>query len=307
MADETTFALLAANGGRISATLSGLVFDALHDATDLRELMVFVPYDQIGSDENEYTIDAVPQPAQPATNETTGGGGNTPYTTGKFSLNPVRYKLAYQMTDLFGVTGGPIDASRVVSKLDGSVGITMTDLCCGLFPAVSASVGDTNEVLTVDTVYDGQFQLNLAPTSGRKAIVLHKVGLNQFQADLRNEVGAAQWRDATGDMLGSKSPGFVGMWNNFEFHQNDSVEKVNANVDYAHCMFQYGAFAYTLRSCRNLIGLHINPADVLVDADIALVERSRDADNGMTKAILNLYPAVKTKWSNAAVKLIGKA
>jgi hypothetical protein len=312
MANEITEALLETNGGRIGQVLSALVLEQLYDPSDLRSLMQFIPWSVQGSDTMRITLDAVPGAYSAASSETSGGGSNSAYTTGKVDLAVARYLRIYQATDLFAVTGGPVTVANIAAKLSQGVGLTITDLLTALFPNVANSVGTSGVNLSVDNIYSAQFQLNSsnvprAPGSGW-ACVLHPVQINDLVTSLRSETGAMQWQAATAEMLSAKGPGFQGMWNGIEFYQSDSVATANAGADRDGCLFGFGAFAYSLAPIRSIPGQQmIDPDDLVVDADIFMVERSRDAPNGMTSFIGNFYPATAEREDLRAVRIVTDA
>jgi len=305
MANEVTYASLESTGGRVGAVLSALVLEQLYDPTDLREIMQFVPFDMSGSDTMDVTLDAVPGAFAAATSETVGGFVNSAYSTSKFSLQPARYGRMYQVTDLVGVSGGAIDIDRVVSKLIDGVALTMTDLACALFPSFTDQVGTTTVDLDTDKIYDAQFALsiNLASSAGGISCVLHPQQMNDFISSLRAETGAMQYAPATAEALSLKGPGFQGTWNSINFFTSDSVGTVNAGADYAGCMMMDNAIAYTLGDVKRLQG-YVPAQNILVDAGMLLVELSRDADNGMSTAIANLYPAVAIRENARGVEII---
>ena len=305
MANEVTYSSLETSGGRVGAVLSALVLEQLYDPTDLREILQFVPFDMSGSDTMDVTLDAVPGAFAAATSETVGGFSNSAYTTSKFQLTPARYGRQYQVTDLVGVTGGAIDIDRVVSKLIDGVALTMTDLACALFPSFTDQVGSTGVDLDTDKIYDAQFALaiNLASSAGGISCVLHPEQHNNFVSSLRAETGAMQYAPATAEALSLKGPGFQGTWNGISFWTSDSVGTVNAGADYAGCMMMDNAIAYTLGDVKRLQG-YVPAQNILVDAGMLLVELSRDADNGMSTAIANLYPAVAIRENARGVEII---
>lgn len=291
MANEITFSALSSAGGRISSVLSALVRQQLYDATDLRSVMTLIPWNAVGSDQMDVTLDAIPGAFAAASSETSGGLSNSAYTTSKFSLQVARYARQYQVTDLFGITGGPIDIDRVVNKLVEGADLTMTDLLCNLFPSLSNSVGTTTVDLDVDTIYDALFQLNNNSASGPYTAVLHPEQMNDFRQSLRSETGAIQFREATAEALQTRGPGFQGEFMGIRFYQSDSVTKINTNADYSGAMFVDGCFAYTMAPVRALQP-YIPEDNIIVDANEVLVELDRDAGNAMSTCIANMYPAV---------------
>ena len=291
MANEISFSALESTGGRISSVLSALVRQQLYDATDLRSVMTLIPWNAVGSDQMDITLDAVPAEFSGPLSETSSGLSNAAYTTSKFSLTVARYARQYQVTDLFGITGGPIDIDRVVNKLVEGAGLTMTNLLCNLFPSLSNSVGSTGVDLDVDTIYDALFQLNSSNASGPYTAVLQAQQMNDFRQSLRSETGAIQFREATAEALQARGPGFQGEFMGIRFYQSDSVTKINTNADYSGAMFVDGCFAYTMAPVRALQA-YIPEDNIIVDANEVLVELDRDASNAMSTCIANMYPAV---------------
>jgi len=313
MADEITFTGLATSGGRVAAVLSALLLEKLHDPTDLRAVMSEVPWASIGSDTMSVTLDAAPGAFAAASSETSHGtaADNAAYATGKFDLQVARYVRAYQVSDLFGISGGPIDLATVVDTLVAGVGLTMTDLLTALFNSLSATpAGSTGVDLSVDSVYDAAFTLNsagvMATADAPLTMVLHPTAINDFRTSLRSESGAIQYVPATAEMLATRGPGFQGTWNGIEIWQSDSCPTINAGADRSGAMFGKGAFAYTMAPVSALQG-HIPSANVLVDAGTVIVENSRDADNGLTKAVATMYPAVSEVEDARGVEIVSDA
>ena len=65
-----TFTGLSSAGGRVSSVLSALLFEKIHDPTDLRAVMTEVPWSQIGSDTMSIALDGAPGAFDAATSET---------------------------------------------------------------------------------------------------------------------------------------------------------------------------------------------------------------------------------------------
>ena len=289
MANEIRFSTLSSTGGRISAVLSALVVEQLYDPTDLRATLTQVPWASWGSDTMNVTKNAVPGAFAAASSEISGGASNSAYTTSKFSLQVARYLRIYQVTDLFGISGGPIDVQTVAQNLIDGVALTMTDLITALFPNIASNVGTSGAALDVDKVYDGMYTLNLNNVQGQYTCVLKAKQMNQFRSDLRTEAGAIQYVPATAELLKSKGPGFQGSWNGVDFYQSDSV--TDDSTDFSGAMYGNGFAAYTLAPVSALQAA-IPASNILVDAGELLVELNRDASNGMSQLIANLYPAV---------------
>ena len=299
MANEVKYSSLIGptTGGRISAVLSALVQEKLHDPTDLRAVMTLVPWGASGSDTMDVTIDAAPGAFASAAEAA--ATTNSPYVTSKFSLQAVKKTRVYSLTDLFGVTGGPIDLEHVVKNLTDGVGLTMTDLLTTLFPSISNSVGTSTAVLTLDDIYSAQYQLNLSAAMGPYTSVLSPKQMNEFRTSLRAEAGAIQYVPASAEMLATKGPGFQGSWNGIDMYQSDSVESVTTTK--VGAMFNSAAFAYTMAPARSAL---VPQESVLVDAGELLVEIQRDAQAGITRAVANIFAGVAEAQDAAAVGII---
>jgi len=305
MANEITTTLLGSNGGLVAEVLSDLVMDQLYDATDLRGLATFVPWVSRGSKTLSITKDAVPGAYTTATSEIDGSNiANSAYTTSKFTLAPTRRGRRYQITDLMGVAGGPINIGRIASKLTAGVSLTFTDDLTALFTGLSSSVGPgTGVALTVDDLYAAQFALNLANAPGPYAAVLYNKQMNDFRDDLRNEPGAQQFQDATAEMLATRGPGFQGTWNGINFWQSDSVPTTGGGADSAGAMFAPGCWAYTMADPRAFLG-HI-PQDVIVMInDMFLLELIRDAGNGMSSLMGQIFLATSEAEDARGVQIV---
>jgi len=296
MADEITFSSLSSAGGRVANVLSAMLFEKLHDPTDLRAVMTEVPWGQIGSDSMRVTVDGAPGAFAAASSETAGGGANAAYGSGKFDLQIARYIRRYQMSDLFGVSGGPIDVNKVVQTLADGVGLTMTDLLTTLFNSLSSSV-DAGANFTVDGFYNGVYTLNLAgavsTAEAPYSLVLHPKQMNDLRASIRGESAGSpiQYTEGAANALMARGPGFQGTFQGVNLWQSDSVTKVDTNTHYSAGMFAKDCFAYTMAPVRALTG-HVPASNIIVDAGELLVENDRDGVNGLTTAIASMFVAV---------------
>jgi len=293
MANEVTFTGLSSAGGRVASVLSALLFEKIHDPTDLRAVMTEVPWQQIGSDTMSVALDGAPGAFAAASSETSGGASNSAYGSGKFDLQIARYLRKYQMSDLFGVTGGPIDAAALVQTLADGVGLTMTDLLCSLFGSLSQSQ-DSGATLIVDNVYTAMFTLNLAGAASSPeapfSLVISPKQMNQFRTSVRGESGALEYVSAS--ILEAKGPGYQGNWSGIDIWQTDSINLVDSSAHFSAAMFAKDAFAYTMAPVRALSGAHVPASNIILDAGELMVEQSRDADNGLTSAIASMFVAV---------------
>ena len=294
MADEVTFTGLTSTGGRISSVLSAMLFEKIHDPTDLRAVMTNVPWGQVGSDTMSVALDGAPGAFQAATSEIVSGVANAPYGSGKFDLQIARYARQYQMSDLFGVSGGAIDIAAVVKTLGDGVGLTMTDLLTSLFNSLSSAV-TASTVLTVDDVYSAIYTLNLAgaPSSpdAPYSMVIAPKQMNDFRSSLRSESAGSALQYVSADILAAKGPGFQGNWSGVDIWQSDSIATVDAAAHHSGAMFAKNAFAYTMAPVRALAG-HVPASNVIADAGELLIELSRDSNIGLTTAVASGFFAV---------------
>jgi len=303
MANTLTLASLIANGGGVAEVLSALLIEQLWDPTDLRALIRQVPWDSTGSDTMTVTLDAVPGAFTQRTSETVGGFTNSAYTTDEFLLTTTRYGRIYQITNLFEVAGGVLTPEMIAARLGLGVGLTMTDLIAALFSSVANSNGDagaTGVALTVDTIYDAIYILNLSNVASGDASPLAFVGspkqFNDLLASLRGETYETM---ETTESLKARGPGFKFRWNNIEFYQSDSTP--DDATDYQGCLFGNDGFAYSMAPVDRINSI---PAqNVLVKTPEFLLELDRDAVNGMTSLIGNIYPATAAVLGDAACKV----
>jgi hypothetical protein len=287
MANEVVTADLVSNGGLVSEILASLIHEQLYDPTDLRAVCRRVDWTAGGS--TAMSITSVPGPGAFSSVAEGASSSNSTYTTDEATLTVARYARQYEITDLVPVAGSPVDLNLLVANLMGGVAVTITDLIAALFGSLSNSVGTSGVDMSVDDMYDAQFQLNSSLVSGRYTFVGHPVQLNDFRSSLRGETGAIQFTPATAEMLASKGSGYQGSWNGIDVWQSDSCASSGGNRQGA--MFGENCFAYTEAPVALIQG-HIPASDILVNAGEILVELVRDAAGGETAALAHYYPAV---------------
>jgi hypothetical protein len=287
MANEILISDLKTNGGAVAEVLSGLIQDALFDATDLRSVCKLVPYSAIGSNVMAVTIDEAPG-AFASTGEAA-SVANSAYTTDEFLLTVSKYARAYELSDLVAIGSSAIDLDRMVSNLSQGVALTMTDLITGTFGSFTNTVGSTGVNLSIDDIYSGFYKLISQLNSGPYTCVLSPTQFNDMLASLRSESGAVQYVPATAEMLASKGTSFRGTWQGCDFYVSDSVPTANAGADDNGLMFGADAIGYTMAPVSLLQG-HVPASNILVDAGELLVELYRDSYGGQTAAIATMYP-----------------
>ena len=244
--------------------------------------------------------------AAAASSETSGGASNTLLSTGNFDLSPTRHLLKFQPTDLFAMTsaGTEVNTDMIAAALIGSVDQTIADKLTGLFSGVSGNVGTSGANLTVTNFYEAIYTLNLANNPAMLAAVLHPQQVNDLVDSFRGEGGAVQFRTDVQGMLGaigvSKRATILGV----DLYQSSKVPTANAGADRQGCMFSMGAFAYSFGDVAQIIAQQmINPGDIWMQTPEMFIERDRDANNGMSSLIMNLYIGVAEAEDARAVKI----
>ena len=289
MADETTYALLIANGGRTAEVLSDLIHENLVDASRLRGLVRLVPFMGMGSSTMHIPTVTHDLAMTAATSELDGSNvANTALSTGKYQLTIARHAAKRVLTDLFNVTGGQIDAAYTVNRMQDSLDFTITDLLTAAFANLSTAAGDSGVALTVDGVLDGKFALNLTNNSGRLACVLKGKGINELEESMRGETGVFARRADSQSAVGSQpGPGFKFDWAGIDFWQSDSV--TNAAGDDIGGMFSEGCFSHTIAPTNMMDPMLASNPNILLRTPELFIEMDRSAQNATSDVYVNAW------------------
>lgn len=306
MADEVTLATLLSNGGRVAKILSAQLHMQLHDPqTGLRDLMTFRPLTGPSGTLN-VTSAQMAYTAAAASSETSGGFSNTAFSTGNFDLTPARYALQFKPSNLFAMTAGgaAVDVDLLVQALVMSVDQTLASMLTSLFSSVSGNVGTSGVDLTASNFFDAIYTLNLVNNPRALAAVLHNRQVNDLIESFRGETGAIQYRQDIQAIFGNPGTAYRADILGVRVYQSDKVPTANTGADRQGCMFSDGAFGYTLGDVGEIIrqGM-INPADIIMQTPEMFIERSRDAANGLSTLIMNIYPGVVEQEDARAVKI----
>ena len=294
MANEITNADLVTNGGRAAEMILPGWHQLLYDPTDLRSLCR--QYGRVaGSSVNSITKMPAPPTAAAVSSETSGGTSNTAFTTSEAQITMAAQQVQIQATDLQELVASPdqIDTLAMIQWLSGCMTLRLTDMIAALFASFGTNtVGSgAGEPMTSDHFYSAMYKLNRSNVPGAGiALVHHADSHNQFVESLRGEGGAAQFMADTGAMLGAKGPGFKGSILNVSVWQSDSV--TNTGGAYKNGMFGFGALGYQIGPIERLVGVHINPQDVIMSLPGMIIERKRDADNNMSTFLAKFYAGV---------------
>ena len=306
MANEVSYALLLANGGRVARVLSNTVHAQLYDPVGLRALMVQQPWVAGGSATTNFTTYTRGLAQVAAGTEVLSAFANVAPTTANYDITVARYGRILAPTDLLKFTGGPIDVEYCSGVLVESLDLTLTDLLVGMFATIANNVGTSGVDLSVDDFFDAIYFLNLQNNPNDLAFVGHNVQTNDLIEALRAETGPMAFRSDAQGMLTAPGVGFKGQFAGVAIYQSDSVPTANAGADRAGCMFSGQAFAYQLANVADKQPM-INPDDILVATPEMFVEKVRDGINGITQLVVNDYPGVHEIEDLRAVRVITDA
>lgn len=290
----TTAATLTTAGARAPQVVIAAALDRiLSDNTQLAPYAVFMEYAAGSGTDRFYRRPAAIEFAN-ATSDTTGGYTADEYAPVDFDLTPARKLASYSFSSLATLTDSedPGDWDDAVSLLVVGAQKKITSTIAANFSSVTAGEGALTDPLTVDTVYDGIFQLNTSAVeiSQMKPVnmVVNGVGFNYFQADLRNEGGANQLAPATQEMLKAMGPGLKGIWNNVRIIQSDKCPTSGGGAYGA--MFDDQAFAFTLMPVAKQ--LKVIPKDrIVLASQYMFVELDRVASNATSDCYGNIWLA----------------
>jgi len=275
---------------RVSQVLNALVFDLLHDPTDLRRTCVRVPSaysgsltQKIGQIQRSYGMAAPGELTAPS---------NTALVDSSFTVTPARRALKFTGSDLFQLSSaeGGIDLEALAMIVAQQAGITFTDMLCALATSLSNSVGGgAGSDFTVANFFDAQFTLNSNNVPGPYYLVLKNNSFNEFQTSLRAEDGTQLSNDpAARELLALMGPGFKGTFNGVNIIQSDSVT-VNTGVN-ENMMFGEGCFAYD-EAAVGRITPYVDRRIAVQDSSI-FVTAAWDPDTATLGVVGNYYPGV---------------
>lgn len=293
MANELSFANLETDAG-LAHYLSGLIRAKLAERTDIRSTLDYIPLDGgMGSETIKVTQYNPAFTFAAASSEISGGGSNSSIGSANFQLVAARRILKFTVSDLWKIVApsGSLDVELLAQVFMEATGLTIADMITTIFDDIATAVGSTTADMTIDYLYDGQFQLNLERAPGPYYAVFKPKAFNELQQSIRGETGAIQWREATAEMLTAKGPGFKGVLNGIEIWDHNSVDVDGGATYYHNAMYAKGAFAYGELPVAATTA-QLPPNVFRVDAGNVLVVHEYDADNGITEVIASYFPAV---------------
>jgi hypothetical protein len=293
MANELSFANLETDAG-LAHILAGEVKAKLYDPTDLRAVLSRRQWQNgLGSETVKVTQYSRAHAFAAATTEIAGGAANSDIDSGNFAHTVSRRILKFTVSDLWRMCAptGSLDLDLLAGIFVESTGLTVTDMACALFGSLSNNVGSTTGDMSLDFMYDGQFQLNLSRVPEGLTTILRPKAFNELQASIAAATGAVQWQPATNEMIAAKGPGFKGRLNGHDIWDSDSVNQDGGASYYENAMFGRGCFEYAEAPPAAVSDAH--PPNVWrIDAGVVRIVHDYDAANAITAAIADYYPSV---------------
>lgn len=293
MANELSFANLETDAG-LAHILAGTVQALLYDPTDLRAVLARRPWtNNMGSETVKVTQYSRAHSFSAATSEIVGGASNADIGSANFQHTVARRVLQFQISDLWRMAAptGSLDLDLLAGIFVEATGQTVTDMVTALFGSLSNNVGSTTADMSLDFMYDAQFQLNLQRVPGPFTTVLRPKAFNELQSSIAAATGAVQFVPATAAMIAAKGPGFKGTLNGHDIWDSDSVPQDGGSTYYENAMFGAGCFEYAEAPPANVADA-LPPNVFRIDAGVVRIVHDYDAGNALTSAIADYYPSV---------------
>lgn len=293
MANELSFANLETDAG-LAHVLAGDLAAKLYDPTDLRAVLVRRPWTNgLGSETVKVTQYSRAHAFAPATSEIVGGGSNADIDSGNYQHTIARRKLKFTVSSLWQqvAPNGSLDLDLLANIFVEATGLTVTDMVTALFGSLANNVGSTTGDMSLDFIYDGQFQLNLQRVPGPFTTILRPKAFNELQSSIAAATGSVQWQPATAAMIMAKGPGFKGQLNGHDIWDSDSVAQDGGAQYYESAMFGMGCFEYVEAAPADLSA--VLPANVWkIDAGVVRIVHEYNANDAITEVIADYYPSV---------------
>ena len=294
MANEIVY--LPAGGGagddlRASEVFNRIIWELVYDRTDLRQLCVKLG-DLGGSGSAKLETPQVNYnlPMAAANADETTAAGNTAITDAALSLTVAQQIIAFEISDLMQITGGPgnFGIQQLAEAVSRAYSLRFTDQVCEVIDDFTATVGSTGVDMTADDFFAAIFSLEQGTVAGPYAAILYPTQFTDLQESLRSEAGALQFHAPTAEMLAAKGPGFKGQYLGVDVWASDSVVTANGGNDSAGGMFGLGAVVYAEASAAGAMAGAI-PAPAMSPV---YAEFERVADPGLSRVIGHAFNAV---------------
>jgi hypothetical protein len=295
MADEIKFSTLSGNA-RVSAVLHQTILEKLTDKASLVNhpyILAFQNMNNSGSSALQVPVMGLGGYNAMAAVADGVAASNTALTTGSATITIARQALVRQITDLANLTnsvpgGMGVGIDGLAEDMVGAYNKRVTAMLCGLSTSFSQYVGSTGVNLSVSTLYDGIFALQLTANDSFMAI-LHPQQINDLMSSLRSEAGPGQYLAATGEQVNAKGPGYRGSLFGVELFGSTQVITTNAGADFAGLMFSRGAIGYATGSAAPVRGA----GEIILPAGTPIVvELSRSAEAGLSTIVGSAFVGV---------------
>ena len=309
MASEVTYATHAAST-RLAAQIHEALGLLLDGVVDLRRVVRYRGnIAQLGSAVSRFA--QVRLDDSMAADTELGTVANTDHSTAKADVTIARQDLQREYSHLLALTraAGQFGPDPVLMARDAyNAGmLRFAAMIAGLHATVSTEVGATGVNLSVDTIYDGVFALNLnnAEMAGLTSL-LHGQQINDFRTSLRGEADITL-EPAGLNALMAQPIGFKFGWRGINFWQSDQVPTANAGADRDGCICAPGAFAYADADPAALASLPGIDVASLVPGVPIWTQFGHNASQGSFTATYNWYLGVGEEEDLRAVRVISDA
>jgi len=167
----------------------------------------------------------VPQASFDETMSAPGEAGATTESalgTAKATVTSARNTLMYGWTDESVIAGARVSQGDLVEGLVDAYLRRVRDLVGEVIDGFTDTAGTSGAVLTLDDIFDGQFELiKNKVKGGPPAGVFSYKQITDLQSSMRGEGGVLQWQPAAADMLKLKGSNFQGSFNGIDFYMTD--------------------------------------------------------------------------------------
>jgi len=275
----------------LAAVLNQMIHRNLVDGVDLRRTAKF--YGNVsGRGSATLNIPGITgsDPMAAANTDETTAIGITDITTSVSPIAVARQALARQVSDLYSLVGGAdgTDMMSFAQDMAQSASLRATDMLCSLFTSVTANVGTSTVDLTVDDIYDAQFNLIGSRVPGPYICVLAPVQLTDLMASLRGEGGAQLHNPQTIQALAGGAMQ-AREWNGITFIDSDSAP--TSGGDRVGCMYNLEAFGYAeMVPSADILGVAPGSfLSVIPDGGSVYVAFERHEREGLTDIVGNYF------------------
>lgn len=209
--------------------------------------------------------------------------------TAQKTVTSARITLMYADTDESAVAGSRVSVQDLIDGLTYGYLRYIRDTVCDIIDGFTDTAGSTGVAITLDTIFDAQFELIKNKVRGvNPACLISYKQYTDFQRSLRGAGGAVQFMPATAEQLRIKGQGYQGNWNGLDISITDVK---NDGTDDIGAMYYPGAVAIkeeTVEMIRPRLGgnewIAVAPA-----GSTAWVEKIRVGGSGITQWMIVFF------------------